>query len=130
MSFWNWFVTGGEQVSKVTDAVIASGDALVYTEEEKAEVAAKKRELWWKFMEMSRNETSIKSVTRRILAFMVFLHWFAFLDVSLALYLMGHEQQAKDVFAMATDMYWIVFSVAAFYFGAHLLGTHHKGKGQ
>ena len=129
MSFWSWFVSGGKTVEKLTDAVINTGDALVYTEEEKAEDAAKRREMWFKFMDMARDETSIKSVTRRILAFLVFLHWFAFLDVALALYLLDRKEDANLVFQMAADMYWIVFAVASFYFGAHLLRTHQrKGK--
>lgn len=141
MSFWDWFVSGGKTVEKATQAVIDAGDKLVFTEEERSDVTERQRELYFKFLELARNETSVKAVTRRILAFLTLMHWFLFMDIAVVLYLTGRTEQAKAVFAITTDMYWIVFAIAAFYFGAHLLGiqkgshthtlgTNSKEKGQ
>jgi len=126
MSFVSWFTGGGKQVDKVTDAVINGIDAVFYTDEEKAADTAKRSALWFKFMELSREESSIKSVTRRIIAILVMVHWLLFLDVAAVLYLLDKQPQAKAIFDLSNSMLWIVGGVGAFYFGAHLLRQAKK----
>ena len=128
MGLLKWFTTGGEAVEKVTDAVINAGDALVYTDEEKEIDQQKRRELYFKFLELSRDESSIKSVTRRILAFAVFGHWFLFLDIAVICKLMSRDDMASFFFTMGADMMWIVGAVASFYFGTQFIKAHHKSK--
>lgn len=126
MGILSWFTGGGKQVDKVTDAVINGVDAVFYTEEEKAEDSKKRAELWYKFMEMARDESSIKSVTRRIIAILVMSHWLLFLDVALVSHLLGNSQEAKFSFELANAMLWIVGGVGAFYFGTHLIKQAKK----
>ena len=126
MGLFSWFQKGGEQVEKITDAVIKSGDALFYTAEEKEENAAKRRDLYFKFLELSRDENSIKSVTRRVLAFAVIGQWLLMLNVAMGLYLFGLTEQATFVFSMIQDVFWFVFAVGSFYFGADIMRSFKK----
>lgn len=126
MSFVSWFTGGGKQVEKVTNAVINGVDAVFYTEEEKAEDSKARRQLWFKFMELSRDESSIKSVTRRILSFLIIGHWLLFMDAALIFYAIGEISKAKMAFELAASMMWITAGVAAFYFGAHLIRQGKK----
>lgn len=126
MGFLSWFSGGGKQVDKVTDAVINGLDAVFYTDEEKAGDAKKRAEIWYKFMELARNESSIKSVTRRVIAILVISHWLIFLNVALVSHLVGNEPGALFAFGLAKAMLWIVGGVGAFYFGTHLLSGIKK----
>ena len=121
MSIFSWFTSGGAQVEKITDAVIYTGDALFYTAEEKSATAEKQRELYFKFLELSRDENSIKSITRRILAFAVIGQWLLMLNVCVGLYLFGKIEAAGFVFDMIKDIFWFVFAIGSFYFGAGIL---------
>jgi len=115
MSMLSWFTGGGKQVEKVTDAVINGMDAVFYTDEEKAEDSKARRELWFKFMELSRDESSIKSVTRRVLSFLIIGHWLLFMDAALVFYVLDDIAKAKMAFELSTSMLWIVGGVGAFY---------------
>ena len=121
MSIFSWFTSGGAQVEKITDAVINTGDALFYTDEEKSATAEKQRELYFKFLELARDENSIKSITRRILAFAVIGQWLLMLNVCVGLYLFGKIEAAGFVFDMIKDIFWFVFAIGSFYFGAGVL---------
>ena len=137
MSLFGWFQKGGAQVDKITDAVINSGDALFYTEEEKAEAAQERQRLYFKFLELSRDENSIKSITRRIIAFAVIGQWLLFLNICVGLYLAGaftdgdksqYFGAAGFVFDIIKDMFWFVFAVGSFYFGAGIINNMAKNK--
>jgi len=126
MSIFSWFTSGGQRIDKVTDAVINGMDAVFYTEEEKEEDSKARRQLWLKFMALSRDESSIKSVTRRVLSFLIIGHWLLFMDAALIFYAFDETAKSKIAFELSTSMLWIVGGVGAFYFGAHLLRQAKK----
>lgn len=121
MNPFKWLMSGGKTVEKITDGVINGADALVYTDEEKAADRAKRSELWFKFMEMARDESSIRSVTRRLLAVVIIGHWLLYLNISLGLYLFDETEKATHVFGLAGEMNLLVAGVGAFYFATHLM---------
>lgn len=137
MGLFNWITSGGKQVEKITDAIINTGDALVYTEEEKAEDRAEdmkeRRAIWREFMKNTREESSIRSVTRRVIAVAVMGHWLLFLDIAVGSYLWEFYSSdnpnygaANAIFDLADSMLWIVGGIGAFYFGAHLIRSRSK----
>lgn len=140
MGLLNWITSGGKQVEKITDAIINTGDALVYTEEEKAEDRAEdmkeRRAIWREFMKNTREESSIRSVTRRVIAVGVMGHWLLFLDIAVVCYLWEfyssgspNYQAANALFDLAGSMLWIVGGISAFYFGTHLIRSRAKSSG-
>ena len=128
MGILKWFMGGGETVEKITDAVINGADKIFYTEEEKAEASQKRADLYFKFLELARDESSIKSVTRRIIAVLVVSHWLLYLDAAFVLYLTGHVEKAKFCLELSAGMFAIVGGIMAFYFGSHLLRQYQKPK--
>jgi hypothetical protein len=126
MGLFSWFQKGGEQVDKITDAVVKSGDALFYTAEEKEENAAKRRDLYFKFLELSRDENSIKSVTRRVLAFTVIGLWALMLLMTLGLAIGNQMEKAEFVLGLMSDNFWFTFAVGSFYFGADIVRSIKK----
>lgn len=141
MKLLDWFTSGGKNVQKITDAAIASGDALIYTEEERAATAEKQRELYFKFLELSRDENSIKSVTRRIITFAILAEWFMFLNLAALFKLiqlwfvlfskLPEEELTLTVAALGgmadwsidvvIALLWIIGAVVSFYYGANIL---------
>lgn len=69
MSFWNIF-SAGNTLEKTTDAIIATGDKLVFTDEEKADFNFKLRELHIRTLEAYHPF----KITQRFLAI-----WYSFL---------------------------------------------------
>jgi hypothetical protein len=129
MSILKWFQGGGAAVEKITDAVIKSGDMLVFTDEEKAIGRAESRAMYMKFLELSRNENSIKSITRRIIAFAVIGEWLLLLNIAVGLVLAGKPDLAEPVFVVLAEIFWLVFAIGSFYFGAWTLDKWQQKKG-
>jgi len=67
MSFWSSIFSGSETVNKTVDAVINTGDALFFTDEERSVASQKKLDWALKFHEASKGS----NVARRLLAVMV-----------------------------------------------------------
>lgn len=126
MSMLDWFTSGGKAVEKVTDAVINSGDALFFTDQEKAEYSAKRADMYYKFLELSRDESSIKSITRRVLVFAIMGHYFLFLDIGVVAKIQENVELAKFMFSICGQMNWLVIAIGSFYFGSQLLGNLKK----
>ena len=75
MSLFSWIAGGGTLATKTIDAVIATGDALVFTDEEKS--VANQKTLDWVLQYMAA--TNAQNVARRIIAIMVVLTWMVIL---------------------------------------------------
>jgi len=132
----SWIAGGSETAEKLADAAIKSGDALIYTDEEKSKTAERQRDLYFRFLELSRDESSIKSITRRVLAFAVIGQWLALINLAAGLGVWGALAETKQpaeaalfVFGLIQDMFWFVFAVGTFYFGAGIINQVSKGAG-
>lgn len=71
MSFWSRLWDTPDVISKGVDAVIKTGDALVYTEEEKAEFGQRVRDWLLKWQQA----TSGQNLARRLIAVSVTFVW-------------------------------------------------------
>jgi hypothetical protein len=71
MSIFNWLTGGGDSAKTVIDAVIKTGDALVFTPEEKS--IANQKTLDWTLQYM--NATNAQNVARRLIAIFVVGTW-------------------------------------------------------
>lgn len=70
-SILSWFIGGSKSADKVIDGAIKAGDALVFTDEEKANNSNKAMELWIKFQEA----TLPQNETRRSIAILIIVLW-------------------------------------------------------
>jgi len=143
--FLGIFKTSSKAVGTAAEVVKmgAKGiDAIWYTEEEKAEAAAKKGELLYKWGELSieylkvtQNESSARSLSRRYLAWGSFglggfLTLYALLMKTIAALWPAMSDKFNEVAAFAIELlkiWWpIILAAGVFYFGVAALRAMAK----
>lgn len=109
---------GGDNADKIVDAVISTGDALFFTDEEKSQANMKAFELKIEFAKA----TTGSRLARRVLAFM-FAGVFLFLIlVGVVLHLVGSTTDAQFVFDTARDTLGTpVAVILGFYFATSMI---------
>lgn len=125
---FDWLLGSSKSAEKVIDTgcglleTAASGvDMMFYTDEERALAKTKAYELWLKTQETIRDENSIRSVTRRIIA-VAFTAIFLFLCLSgVALALITNEP-TNPCFKMVSEISTIEGMIIVFYFGPTMIG--------
>ncbi len=122
MGILDWFASGPKAAEKVLDASIRGVDALVYTDEEKAVAKQKVLESWLKLQETMGEETTVRAVTRRILAVMI-MSPFVGMAVGAAVAYKFDKDYANFLYDMAEGSFGtMAIMVAVFYFGPYMLG--------
>lgn len=128
MGIWAW-LTGAQTADKAMDSAnnlidhAASGlDKLFFTEQEKAQVSLETARLHLKLIESTMNESSIRSITRRVLAWMI-MGGFLFLIISCAAVYKFDSDWAKFIFQCAGQIYELVLMVGFFYFGYYAVSS-------
>jgi hypothetical protein len=125
MNIFKWFVSGSEAAGKVLDGAVKGIDALVYTEEERAVMKQKLGDQWLELQKALGEETTVRSVTRRILAVLIVVP-FVFLILFAAFVYKFDMEYAKFLLALAESQFgWLVLGVAGFYFGPYMM---NRGK--
>lgn len=123
---------GGEAaehtVKKAADGIYNGLDKLVYTEEEKAEARQKGVDTFLKFAELTREENSVRSVTRRYLAWFISLNTFAAFWLTVIFALNNKDEMVKKIVSLAEAFHigWAFAGVVVFYFGVQFV----RGKGK
>jgi len=128
-------------LEKAADGIYNGLDKLFYTDEEKAEGLAKGRALFLDFAKVAYDQNSIRSVTRRWLAFMVMGPIMLIVILSAIFYGIGiffldtvddyntGVEYAKFLFDMVIMLAPWGTGVMIFYYGPHLIGSFNsKGK--
>ncbi len=108
---------------KAADGLYYGIDKLVYTDEEKAEAFAEARQVYLEFVKTAYDQNSIRSVTRRWLAWGVCSWMLVNAQIAIVYALLERNQAVKDVIEIATAMKlgWAFVTVLVFYFGVHTL---------
>jgi len=115
---FSWLFGNAKSVEKAVDAVISTGDALFFTEEEKS--VASQKILDWK-IEYAR-VTQGQSISRRIIAAGVTAMWMLTGVVALVAAAWGLDDYAEYVMKFLVDVVMQPFSIiVGFYFLAHLV---------
>jgi len=114
------FLKAPETIDKLIGAAIKSGDALVFTEEEKAEFHKEAQKIHLKHIELTAGENNATSVARRWFATIVTIP-FVFLTVGSGIFhALGHAEIAQHWQALAMEDYsTLVLMVGVFYLGTH-----------
>lgn len=115
--FAKLFGSGPDAAEKVLDAGIRGLDALVFTDEEKNVAKQKLSETWLETQKVLQAETSIRSVTRRIIAFVI-IFTFTGLILAGAIFFKFDKEYSAFLLSLAEGQFgWLVVTVATFYFG-------------
>jgi hypothetical protein len=114
-------------VDTLVDGAVKGIDALVFTEEEKSEAHRETFQLWLKMQEVVSQESSVRSVTRRILAVMI-VGTFLFFLISAAVAYPISIDYAKFLLSLAKELGGLTLAIGCFYFGVHLIRGLTNGK--
>lgn len=126
MSLWKRLWDSADTIQQGVDAVIKTGDALVYTEEEKADFKARVLEWLLKWQQA----TAGQNLARRLLALAITFVWLLETLVALVLVVWsalkpeskGIADAAAAAFAAATRMGLPVGMILTFYFAPNKIG--------
>jgi hypothetical protein len=130
MKFFDWITAGPKAAEKVLDAGIAGVDKLFYTDEERAEARKELAAGWIKLQETLGEETTVRGMTRRILAVMV-VGVYIFLSlmcVAVWKFDKGYADFIWEV-ANAGQYGYMTLAVVVFYFGPYVFERIFGKKG-
>lgn len=121
MNILSWFTAGSDAAGKVIDAGIKGIDVIAYTDEEKAEARSKLLAHWIDLQKSLGEETTIRSITRRVIAFASVGAYIILILVAAITYPWWQEY-SKFLLDLAEGKFgWIVLTVVGFYFGPPMI---------
>jgi len=115
--------TKSKTTDKAVDAAISGIDKLFFTKEEKSDYSHKIAELQLRHTEMTLQENSARSITRRYLAILI-TATFLLLIIGSGVAYAFKEDYANYLFKLAESINTLVLMVAGFFFGAYMIGSH------
>jgi hypothetical protein len=122
------FLKGNKKtVDKVVDGAVSGIDKLFYTNEERADAKREIAKGVSEFVNNTLEENTARSRTRRVIAIMIMGVFLLLIIAAVAVYPIDSDY-SKFVFEVAGDMSTMALMVAAFFFGAHLLGRNIVNK--
>lgn len=116
-----------KNTGKVVDAAISGIDKLFFTKEEKMDYGRKVAELQLKHTEMTLGENTARSLTRRYLAVLI-MSVFLLLILASGVAYCFDKDYAAYLFKLAESISPLSMMVAAFFFGAYMVGSHMINK--
>jgi len=126
MSILGWLSAGPDAASKVLDGAIKGVDALIYTEEEKAVARQKLSDQWIELQKTMGEETTVRSVTRRVLAILIIVP-FIMLTLAAAIAFPFNLEYSKFLLELAQGQFGVLaLGVSGFYFGPYMLSYLQK----
>jgi len=129
MGLLSWITGSGDTANKVIDAVIKTGDAMVFTDEEKS--VANMKKLDWVLQYM--NATNAQNVARRMIALFVVVSWmFVLFMACIAGYFSRDESSyAMWLFDILTEIVSEPYNIIiAFYFLTGTIRAWKDGDGK
>lgn len=115
------FLSGNSKsVEKVVDAGINGVDALFYTEEEKAQHRMKMQELYHKYVEIAASESTVQSISRRMICLPVVYVWLALIMLNCGLTVFMPELDVSSIDKAIGYMNTPALAAIGFYVGRHL----------
>lgn len=130
MKFWDWLTAGPKAAEKVLDGTIAGIDKLVLTEEERLDARKSFIDSWLKLQAILGEETTVRGVTRRLLALLV-VGTYVLLSIG-AVAVWKFDKAFADFIwevANAGQYGYMTLAVVVFYFGPYVFERLFGKKG-
>lgn len=113
MSLWGKIFGSESALNKTIDGVYNGLDAVVFTDEERAEMRLKIVDHVGDYMQ----KTSGQNLARRLIALLLIAQYLLFLNVAVGLGLFGYHEQAKFIWEVITESLAMpVNLIVGFYF--------------
>jgi hypothetical protein len=126
-SFLTGLFTGSKAGTGIVTGAIKGIDALIFTDEEKANFSKEVMTLWLDVQKVTANESSIRSVTRRILA-VGFIASYLFLVLGGCAVYKWDVAYSQFLFDTAMSLNTPVLTIIIFYFGYYAVSNIIKAK--
>lgn len=125
MGWFSFLQSAPNAAEKAIETIQNAGDAVWFTDEEKAEYKKECFKLWADSLSKINDENSPRSLTRRYIAFMVVGFWLLLTAICVGAYPFSVEYSGFvfDVLSIQTP---IVVGISVFYFGPHMIGRAVK----
>ncbi len=121
---FGWLFGESSSAKKTVDAVINTGDALFYTEEEKAQDSKLYRDWYLKYLEA----TQPQNVARRLIAIVITGLWAVLVFVGAFAQALGQLETAEYIFKTLNDNVNMPFMIViGFYFAKNIMANYKKG---
>ena len=123
MGFWSFLKTSEKALDAAADLVEAGAngiDALFFTDEEKSQASMDTIKLWIEIHKTLANESTAKSITRRILAVMIMGSAMLESLFAIGIYPYNPEWSAMVIKVLASQGV-MIGSVTIFYFGYYAI---------
>lgn len=127
MGLWSWITGATTSAGKVVDTAcnvvdntVSGIDKLFYTDEEKAEAKKEMIAQYLDYVKTTLGETSIRSVTRRVIAISIIGVWLLMIVSTIVAFFIGAEF-VRFLLELLDRMTFPVSSVIVFYFGPYML---------
>lgn len=121
MGIFSFLSGNAKTVDKVVDGAISGIDKLFYTKEEQRDARAEIAKGVQDFVKNTLDESTARSRTRRVIAIMI-MGVFMLLIVGASAAHPFNPEYSKFLFSVAESISTFALMVAAFFFGAHMLG--------
>jgi hypothetical protein len=123
MSLFGWLTGGAKSADKVLSGMVKGIDVLVLTKEEKVQYTAKAQDVWLETQKVLSQESSPRSINRRIVAWAVIAETTLITITCMILIISGYKDLAEEIVKVATAFWWgeAFVSVIVFYFGNHIV---------
>lgn len=129
MGFFSKLFSSSKSVEQTVETVnkgVYNGiDMMFFTDEEKNtmsnEAQGKILDFHLALAEKVRDESSIRSITRRILAVMIMSVWVLLVLAAAVLIIIGKKEEFDAIMALLATISSIVLSVVVFYFGPEVI---------
>lgn len=108
---------------KIVDTIFSGVDKSVLTKEELVDYAKKAADLNIEFVKLANEESSPRSISRRVIAILVIGQYVLAFNVGL-IGIVLEWYDGKEILTQANNAFeWSVVSIIIFYFGNHLLNN-------
>ena len=108
---------------KIVDTIFSGVDKSVLTKEELVDYAKKAAEINMEFVKLANQESSPRSISRRVIAILVIGQYILAFNVGL-IGIIFEWYDGKEILTQANSAFeWSVVSIIIFYFGNHLLNN-------
>lgn len=117
-SLFSFFTGASSSAEKAVDAIISTGDAIVFTDEEKS--VANQKILDWKLQWLQL--TNPQNKARRIIAYGIVGLWIILILAGVIAFGFKNTEFSSYIFKVLTDIVAIPFAmIMGFYYAAHLV---------
>lgn len=114
---------GLDSIDKVVDNISSGLDKLIYTDQEKSEMSKEGYKLFLDYLSLNKDENSIRSKTRRIIAVSVVGNYLALLNAGVVAFYYEKPEFGRFIFETAKTLTALVVSITVFYFGYYAIAN-------